>query len=107
MNVILAQTTVQEVFEAFQDRFWVLSGAIIWVVCWAVPVVALSYGIYFLISLPLRRQERARMLLDLVRQAYGGARVRSEPWWPPPRAETRCWERGSICWRLTSRTGWA
>ena len=32
MNVILAQTTVQEVFEAFQDRFWVLSGAIIWVV---------------------------------------------------------------------------
>ena len=66
MNVILAQTTVQEVFEAFQDRFWVLSGAIIWVVCWAVPVVALSYGIYFLISLPLRRQERARMLLDLV-----------------------------------------
>ena len=66
MNYILAQTTVQEMFEAFQERFWALSGAIIWILCWAVPVVALSYGIYFLISPPLRRQERARMLLDLV-----------------------------------------
>ena len=31
-----------------------------------VPVCAISYGIYFLLTLPMRRTERARMLLDLL-----------------------------------------
>jgi len=37
-----------------------------WVIVWLIPLYAFFHLIYFLIALPLRRQERARFLLDLV-----------------------------------------
>ncbi len=37
-----------------------------WMVVGLLPLAALSYGVYYLFSLPLRRQEQARLLLDLV-----------------------------------------
>jgi type II secretory pathway component PulF len=37
-----------------------------WVMAWLVPLYAFCYLIYFLVGLPLRRQERARFFLDLI-----------------------------------------
>lgn len=39
------------------------------VLLWLVPVAGLCYGVYFFISLPLRRRERAALFLDLVETA--------------------------------------
>jgi type II secretory pathway component PulF len=39
---------------------------VVYVVVGVVPVFAFSYAIYFLLTLPLRRNERARMFLDLL-----------------------------------------
>jgi type II secretory pathway component PulF len=38
----------------------------VWVVVWFVPLYAFFYLIYYLATLPLRRQERARFFLDLI-----------------------------------------
>src|SRR5262245_46708137 len=43
-----------------------LAGFLGWVLCLAVPLGALLYAVYFLVSLPLRRRERARLFLDLL-----------------------------------------
>ncbi|MSU22073.1 MAG: hypothetical protein EXS30_11845 [Pedosphaera sp.] len=37
-----------------------------WLITWFIPVYAFFYLVYFLIGLPLRRQERARFFLDLI-----------------------------------------
>ncbi len=37
-----------------------------WVVLWVLPVASILFAGYYLISLPLRRQERARFFLDLI-----------------------------------------
>jgi type II secretory pathway component PulF len=37
-----------------------------WVIVWLVPLYAFFYLIYFLVGLPLRRQERARFFIDLI-----------------------------------------
>jgi type II secretory pathway component PulF len=39
---------------------------LIWLVVWFLPVALVLWPVYFLITLPLRRQERARFFLDLV-----------------------------------------
>ena len=43
-----------------------LASSILWLIVWSVPLVALSSLAYYIVSLPLRRQERARFFLDLV-----------------------------------------
>ena len=37
-----------------------------WVIGWLLPLYALFHLVYFVFSLPLRRQERARFFLDLL-----------------------------------------
>ncbi len=66
MNCFLSQLGVEDVIERLQEQFVTLSIGAMWLVCWFLPVGLLCYGIYYLISLPLRRQERARMLLDVM-----------------------------------------
>ena len=58
MNCFLSQLGVEEVIERLQEQFVTLSIGAMWLVCWFLPVGLLCYGIYYLISLPLRRQER-------------------------------------------------
>ncbi len=38
----------------------------LWVICWIIPLTVLSYVAYFLVTVPLRRKERARFFLDLL-----------------------------------------
>ena len=42
------------------------ASSILWLIVWSVPVVVLASLAYYIVSLPLRRQERARLFLDLV-----------------------------------------
>ena len=44
----------------------VAEGFLVWAFGLAVPICALSALVYYLMSLPLRRQERARFFLDLI-----------------------------------------
>ena len=37
-----------------------------WLIIGAIPLYAFCYLIYFIVSLPLKRQERARFFLDLI-----------------------------------------
>jgi general secretion pathway protein F len=39
---------------------------LVWLLAWFLPLGIFFYAIYFLLSLPLRRQERARLLVDLL-----------------------------------------
>jgi general secretion pathway protein F len=39
---------------------------LLWTLFWLIPLGGLFYAVYFLTTLPLRRQERARFFLDLV-----------------------------------------
>ena len=65
-NVPMAVSTLQSVLDGLPEQLLMLGGAVAWAICWALPVVGLCYVIYYFISLPLRRQERARLFLDLV-----------------------------------------
>ena len=38
----------------------------LWLIFWLAPIGAIFYGIFYLISLPLRRKERARFFLNIV-----------------------------------------
>src|SRR6266567_3377331 len=53
----------EEVFAFLLKFTWMT----LWLaVTWIFPLVLLFYGVYFLVSLPLRRQERARLFLDIL-----------------------------------------
>jgi type II secretory pathway component PulF len=43
-----------------------LASSVLWLIVWSVPLVVLASLAYYIVSLPLRRQERARFFLDLV-----------------------------------------
>jgi type II secretory pathway component PulF len=43
--------------------FW---PSLFWLLAWFAPLVVFSLGFYWLVTLPLRRQERARFVLDLL-----------------------------------------
>jgi len=43
-----------------------LTSSVLWLIVWSVPLAALASLAYYIVSLPLRRQERARFFLDLV-----------------------------------------
>ena len=43
---------------------------LLWFFAWIAPVSALTFAIYWLFTLPLRRQERSRFLLDLLESGY-------------------------------------
>src|SRR5436190_4175444 len=51
----------------------------LWIVLYVVfgllPIAALVYGIYFLLTLPLRRAERARFFLDLLEMGLRDGRT--------------------------------
>ncbi len=48
----------------------------LWLLVWLVPLPFIFYGSYFLLTLPLRRQERARFFLDVLeRQVKRGLNV--------------------------------
>ena len=55
---------IHEVFDAL-CRNPVFQAAA-WVAAWLIPLVVLGYVLYFLLSLPLRRRERARLFLHLI-----------------------------------------
>jgi type IV pilus assembly protein PilC len=52
------------------DILWGLWVVLIYLVTLFLPIGALIYGAYYFISLPLRRQERARLFLDLLDAAF-------------------------------------
>src|SRR5256885_15822980 len=47
---------------------------IVWCVIWLLPTVALISALYSLAILPLRRRERTRMFLDLIRVGFSEGR---------------------------------
>lgn len=49
-----------------QMTFWVL----LWLMFWFIPMALFCWVIYYLITLPLRRQERARFFLDLLEVGF-------------------------------------
>jgi hypothetical protein len=47
--------------------FWMMTGeAAVALVLWVVPIAVIFYLLYYLVSLPMRREERARFVLDLL-----------------------------------------
>ena len=52
------------------DPLWAIAmmalAVLIYLLLGLIPVCGISYGIYFLLTLPMRRNERARMFLDLL-----------------------------------------
>lgn len=62
-----AGTTADSVFLDFAPA---VVGAFVWSVCILIPLALLVLGIYFLVSLPLRRQERARFFLFLLETGF-------------------------------------
>src|SRR6185369_11626058 len=53
----------EEVFAFLLKFAWTT----LWLaVTWIFPLALLFYGVYFLVSLPLRRQARARLFLDIL-----------------------------------------
>ena len=52
------------------DPLWAIAmmalAVLIYLLVGLIPVCGISYGIYFLLTLPMRRNERARMFLDLL-----------------------------------------
>jgi type II secretory pathway component PulF len=50
-------------------------GFVIYVLLGLLPIFGVLYGIYFLITLPLRRNERARLLLDLLQLGLDSGRT--------------------------------
>src|ERR1700751_378134 len=44
---------------------WTIAG-LLWVLFELTPLIAFLYGLYFCLSLPHRRRDRARLFLDLV-----------------------------------------
>jgi type II secretory pathway component PulF len=68
MNCFLAQSFVDflvNTFETLQEQFAPMAG--LWgIFLLLLPAVGLCYAIYFLLSLPMRRRERARIFLDLI-----------------------------------------
>ncbi|MEI7732982.1 MAG: type II secretion system F family protein [Verrucomicrobiota bacterium] len=49
--------------EHLPDILWT---AVQWLALWIVPLAVAAWGLHWLIQLPLRRQERGRMVLDLI-----------------------------------------
>jgi type II secretory pathway component PulF len=49
------------------NLFW---PSLFWLILWFAPVFLLSFGLYWLFTLPLRRQERSRFLLDLLETGF-------------------------------------
>src|SRR5580658_7960406 len=47
--------------------FW---PSLFWLLAWFAPLVVFSLGFYWLVTLPLRRQERARFVLDLLETGF-------------------------------------
>src|SRR5260370_32648772 len=52
--------------DPFPSFFSILLGLAVYVLLGLLPVLGALYVIYFLLTLPLRRNERARMFLDLL-----------------------------------------
>jgi type II secretory pathway component PulF len=49
------------------NLFW---SSLFWLIVWIVPVCILVFGLFWLFTLPLRRQERARFFLDLLETGF-------------------------------------
>jgi type II secretory pathway component PulF len=49
------------------NLFW---PSLFWLLAWFAPLFVFSLGLYWLLTLPLRRQERARFLLDLLETGF-------------------------------------
>jgi type IV pilus assembly protein PilC len=59
-----------DVIDALQrSQLAPLGNAVGWLVLWLLPVFGLCYAIYYFLSLPIRRRERARIVLDLIETA--------------------------------------
>jgi len=52
--------------------FW---SSLFWLLLWFAPLFLLTFGLYGLFTLPLRRQERARFLLDLLETGFRQGRA--------------------------------
>ncbi len=52
--------------DSFAGLAFRLGLLVLWLILWLAPVAAIFYGIFYLISLPLRRKERARFFLNIV-----------------------------------------
>ncbi len=54
-----------QIDASFDPLAWIAAG-VLWVLLWAGPVLAFVYSAYLILSLPMRRAERGRLLLDLI-----------------------------------------
>jgi hypothetical protein len=54
-------------FQLVMKLFW---PSLFWLLLWFAPLFIFSFGLYWLFTLPLRRQERARFLLDLLETGF-------------------------------------
>jgi type II secretory pathway component PulF len=73
MNCFLAQawvdslvSTLRDLWDALQDRIGPLGAVGGWILCFLLPLAALCWVAYYLLSLPMRRRERARIFLDVI-----------------------------------------
>ena len=57
------------------DILTVALGFALWVVLGIVPNIAFLYLIYFLLTLPVRRNERARLFLDVLQLGLDSGRT--------------------------------
>ena len=77
---------------------WVWSASI---VAGLIPLYALCYLVYFIIGLPFRRQERARLFLDLISTGLRQGRSIEQRSCPISHSQDRLVGCGFISWRPT------
>ncbi|MCX6905653.1 MAG: type II secretion system F family protein [Verrucomicrobia bacterium] len=69
MNGFLAQNALDLLVDTVGALVSMVSplGAILgWLLLWLLPILGFCYLVYYLLSLPMRRRERARLFLDLI-----------------------------------------
>src|SRR5262249_42891548 len=69
----MSETVRQFFSDSFQDLGGVLLALVIYVFLF-LPVLGVLYLIYFLLTLPMRRNERARLFIDLLELGFGQGR---------------------------------
>jgi type II secretory pathway component PulF len=69
MHALIAQSfldSLSEMIDGAGSALEALWGPLCWALLWLLPVTGLCCAMYFLLSLPMRRRERARIFLDLI-----------------------------------------